>query len=79
MQTNLATLLLLVSTVIFSCIVIDYATVAVTETLQTTNIPQLEHLKTLQGELLNQTDNLFNQTLPLPQDNSTSLLVPSPE
>jgi hypothetical protein len=66
MQTTVATLLLITSAVILTCIVIDYAVVVVQETLQTANIPQLDRLRNIQSSILNQTDSLFNQTQPVP-------------
>ncbi|XES76414.1 MAG: hypothetical protein ACBZ72_09550 [Candidatus Bathyarchaeia archaeon] len=78
MQTNLSTLLLITSAVIFSCIVINYATVVFTQTLQTPNIPQLEQYNALQEELLNQTQTLLNQTLPQTPNNA-SQLAPRPK
>jgi hypothetical protein len=68
MEATIATLLLLTSAVILACVVIDYAVIIVQDTLQTTNIPQLERLKNIESSILNQTDSLFNQTMPLPQD-----------
>jgi ABC-type uncharacterized transport system YnjBCD permease subunit len=64
MQTVVATLLLVVSAVILACVVIDYAIVTVEQTLQTTNIPQIDRIKKIESSILNQTDNLFNQTQP---------------
>lgn len=68
MQTTVATLLLITSAVILTCVVIDYAVVVVQQTLQTTNIPQLDRLRDIQSSILNQTDSLFNQTQPLPME-----------
>jgi hypothetical protein len=59
-----ATLLLVTSCVVLTCIVIDYAVVIFQDSLQTTNIPQLDRIRQLQQSLLNETDSLFNQTLP---------------
>jgi hypothetical protein len=64
MQSTVATLLLITSAVILTCIVVDYAVVTIQQTLQTTNIPQLDRLRNIQNSLLNQTDSLFNQTQP---------------
>ena len=64
MQTVVATLLLVVSAVILTCVVIDYAIVTVEQTLQTINIPQIDRIKKIESSILNQTDNLFNQTQP---------------
>lgn len=56
-----------------TCVVIDYAVGVIQTTLQTTNIPQLEHLKDIQSSILNQTDTLLNQTQPIPQNPATPL------
>ena len=64
MQSTVATLLLVTSCVVLTCIVIDYAVVIFQDSLQTTNIPQLDRIRQLQQSLLNEIDSLFNQTLP---------------
>ena len=64
METVVATLLLVVSAVLLACVVIDYAVIIVEQTLQTTNIPQIDRIREIEDFLLNQTDNLFNQTQP---------------
>jgi hypothetical protein len=61
MQGTVATLLLFTSAVILTCVVIGYAVTIVEQTLQTTNIPQLDRLKDIQRSLLNETDSLFDQ------------------
>jgi len=63
MQNALATILLLTSSVILCCFVIDYAVGVVQATIQTDNIPQVQRLRNMESSVLNQTDNLFNQTL----------------
>lgn len=68
MQTTVATLLLITSAVVLACVVVDYAVVVVQNTLQTTNIPQLDRLRDIESSILNQTDSLFNQTQPVPAD-----------
>ena len=77
MQATVATLLLITSTVILTCIVVDYAVSIVQATLQTDNIPQLEMLKNIQNSMLNQTDNVFtqysNQTMSQPQTSPTPI------
>jgi ABC-type uncharacterized transport system YnjBCD permease subunit len=64
MQTTVSTLLLLVSAVLLTCVVINYAVVTVEQTLQTTNIPQIDRIRKLENTILNQTSNLINQTQP---------------
>jgi len=68
MQVPMATLLLVTSAVILTCVVVDYAVVTVEQTLQNPNLPQLDRLRALEASLLNQTDSLFSQTQPVPQD-----------
>lgn len=74
MQTSVAALLLLTSAVVLSCVVVSYAVSIVEQTLQTANIPQLQRIKDLQRSLLNETDSLLNQTLPVPAQ--SPVLVP---
>ncbi len=66
MESTVATLLLVTSTVVIACIVVTYAANVVEQTLNTENIPELGRLKSLQNSLLNQTDSFLNQTLPQP-------------
>jgi hypothetical protein len=68
MQGTVSSLLILTSAVILTCVVIGYAVTVVEQTLQTTNIPQLDRLKDIQRSLLNETDSLFNQTQMPPAD-----------
>ncbi len=70
MQAALAALLLLTSTVVITCIVVNYAVAIIETTLQTSNLPQLDRLRNLQEALLNQTNALVNQTIPI-MTNST--------
>jgi hypothetical protein len=65
-QTSVAILLLITASVVFSCVVIDYAIGIIQATMQTTSIPQLESLKNLENMVLNQTTAMWNQTLPTP-------------
>jgi predicted PurR-regulated permease PerM len=66
LQTSVASLILVVSAVVISCLVVDYAVNVVEATLQTSNIPQLARIKDMQRSLLNETDSLFNSTWPVP-------------
>ena len=63
LETAVATLLLITAAVVLACVVVSYAVSTVEQTLNTNNIPQLDRLKTMTGNLLNQTD-LFNGTQP---------------
>jgi hypothetical protein len=61
MQATLATLLLITSAVMLTCVVIDYAVGIFENVLQTDNLPQIDKIRDLESKVLNQTDNLFNQ------------------
>ena len=63
LETAVATLLLITAAVVLTCVVVNYAVSTVEQTLNTNNIPQLDPLKNLENNLLNQTD-LFNGTQP---------------
>ena len=72
MQATVSALILITSTVIFSSIVVGYAVEVFEQTLTEGN-QQLEQLKSLNLNLLNQTSTLYNSTLSnqttwLPQD-----------
>lgn len=62
MQATLATLLLITSAVMLTCVVVDYAVGIFVNVLQTDNLPQIAKIRDLESMILNQTDNLFNQT-----------------
>jgi hypothetical protein len=62
METTVATLLLVTSAVILACVAINYAVDIFLQTLDTTNLPQLDRIRDLEAQILNQTSNLFNQT-----------------
>ena len=64
MQSTVATLLLITSAVILTCVVVDYAVGIVQQTLNTENIPQLARIRAIENGILNQTDSFFNQTSP---------------
>jgi hypothetical protein len=68
LQTTVATLLLVTSAVILTCVVVDYAVSVAEQTLNTQNIPELNRIKDIQNSILNQTDSLFNETIPEPSD-----------
>ena len=69
MQSNVSALLLLTSSVILGCIVVGYAVSVVECTLQSSNVPQLAELRSLQSSLLNQTDALLNQASAISENN----------
>jgi hypothetical protein len=62
MQTTLATLLLITSAVMLTCVVVDYAVGIFVNVLQTDNLPQIAKIRDLESIILNQTNNLLNQT-----------------
>ncbi len=64
MQTTVATLLLITSAVILTCVVVDYAVGIIQATLNTDNIPQLARIRNIENGIQNQTDSFFNQTSP---------------
>jgi hypothetical protein len=64
MQTSIATLLLLTTGVVLACIVVNYAVSITEQALNTENIPQLDRIKNLENNVLDQTDHLFNETQP---------------
>ena len=64
LETTVATLLLITSTVVLACVVVDYAVSIIQTTLNTENIPQLDRIRNIESSILNQTDSLFNQTQP---------------
>lgn len=72
MQSTVATLLLITSTVILACVVIDYAVGIVQTTLNTDNIPQLAKLRDIENGIRNQTDSFYNQTQPVLPTSSPS-------
>ena len=63
MQTPVSTLLLLTAAVVLACIVVNYG-VSVAEQSLNTESPQLDNLKLRMNSILNQTDQLFNETIP---------------
>jgi len=69
MQTAVVTLLLVVSAVLFACIVVEYAVSIFEQTLQTQNMPCMDRqnkrnrVRELEDLIINQTDKLLNQTI----------------
>ncbi|MCW4033832.1 MAG: hypothetical protein NWF03_00535 [Candidatus Bathyarchaeota archaeon] len=60
MQTSLATLLFVTSTVILACVVVEFAVVAFEQTLDTDS-PQMDRIREMEDMILNQTDNLWDE------------------
>lgn len=65
LQTAVATLLLITASVLLACVVVDFAVSAVENTLNTTNLPQLDRIKNMENNLLNQTYSFNGTQLPL--------------
>jgi hypothetical protein len=63
-ESTVAALLLVTSAVVFACVVVSYAVNIAEQTLNTDNMPQLDRIKNLENNFLNQTSNIYNQTLP---------------
>ncbi len=63
LETTVATLLLVVASVVFACTVVSYAVATIEQTINTQNMPELSQLKTFENNLLNQT-GIMNGTLP---------------
>jgi hypothetical protein len=63
-ETSVATLLLVTSTVLFAVIVVNYAVSTFQQFVNVEDNPQLSRIKMLEDSLLNQTNSLYNQTLP---------------
>ncbi len=63
METAVATLLLVVASVVLACTVVTYAVTTIEQTVNTQNMPELNQLKIFENNLLNQT-NIMNGTLP---------------
>jgi len=64
LETSVAVLLLVASAAVLACVVVNYAVTVVEQTLNTQNIPELDRIRNLEKNILNQTDSLFNQTEP---------------
>ncbi len=72
MQAQVASLLLIVSSVAFASVVVGFATVIMQQSLDINSNPQIEKIQSLQDQMLNQTDSwldgldqALNQTQPV--------------
>jgi hypothetical protein len=63
LETAVATLLLVTAAVVLSCVVIGYAVSTAEQTLNTNSNPQLNQLKNMENNVLNQT-GIYNETQP---------------
>jgi hypothetical protein len=61
MQTSVAALLFVTSTVILASVVVEYAVVTCEQTIDTENSPQIDRIRELEDMMLNQTDNMFSE------------------
>lgn len=64
METTGTSLLLVTAAVVLACVVVNYAVNVVEQAVNTDNIPQIDKIKNIENNLLNQTDQLFNETQP---------------
>jgi hypothetical protein len=64
MDTVVASLLLVVSATLLACVIVNYAINIVENTLQMTDIPEIDRIREIQEYLYNQTDSIINQTMP---------------
>jgi len=63
LEAAVATLLLVVASVVLACTVVTFAVTTIEQTINTQNIPQIAQLKNFENRLLNQT-YIINGTLP---------------
>ena len=61
MQVPLTSLLLITAAVLLTCVVIDYSVNVVQNTINTRNSPEIDKIKNLENNVLNQTNNLLEQ------------------
>jgi len=61
MQTSVVLLLLVTSSVLLACVVVEYAVVTCEQTIDTENAPQIDRIRELESMLLNQTDSMFDK------------------
>jgi len=64
LETTGTSLLLVTAAVVLACVVVNYAVNAVEQAVNTDNISQIDRIKNIENNLLNQTDQLFNETQP---------------
>ena len=72
MEVSVASLLLLTASVVLACICVTYAVNIVQQTINTSNLPDGGVIKSMETQLLNESQALYNQAQP------GSLPVPSP-
>ena len=64
MQASVATLLLVTAAVVMVCVVVSYSVTVMEQSLNMETNPQIENIKNLANELLNQTGQMLNGTQP---------------
>ena len=64
LQNTVASILLVTTAVVFVCVVINYSVGAVEQNISAENNPQLDNIKNIGNNLLNETAQLFNDTQP---------------
>ena len=70
LQASVTSLLLIVSAVLLTTVVIDYAVNITEAALQTKNIPQVSRIKDLENNFLNQTNGMLYPDQPIPPNSS---------
>jgi len=63
MQTAVVTLLIVTSSVLLACAVVNYTVSIMEQRLQNSNIPQIDGIKAIEASTNNETNNLLNHTI----------------
>ena len=61
MQTSVVALLLVTSSVLLVCVVINYAVGITEQNIDTENSPHIDRIRDLETMVLNQTDSMINE------------------
>lgn len=61
MQTSVVALLLVTSSVLLACVVINYAVGITEQNIDTENSPHIDRIRDLETMVLNQTDSMINE------------------
>jgi hypothetical protein len=62
MQTELSVLLLVTASVMLTCVVIGYGVSIFETAMNNADVPELQKISSIKDSVLNQTDNLLNET-----------------
>ena len=73
MQTSVVALLLVTSSVLLACVVINYAVGITEQTIDTENSPHIDRIRDLEKMVLNQTDTVINEFESLNQTTTESI------